>query len=338
VRAVRRKLRLGLLGTGIAARKLYVPAFARLEDRIEVVACASRRRESAAAFARLAGVPTVASSARQLLTRPDVDAIFISLPIAVQPRFVLEALAAGKPVISEKPIAPDPAAGKKLLRAAGRFSTPWMIAENYAFLPEAERVKRWVERGRLGRVRLVEARQTAWLDRRNPYVRTAWRARPRHLGGFVLDGGVHLAHLVRRLFGMPVELGAITAAFDPALPPIDTAVAALRFAGGAVGTWTSCFTARDDGPLLRVLGSRANAELHRDRAVLRQPSGRETVFRSGVDSYEAQLRHFAGVVLDGAPLAYSPTDALADLTLIAAVCGHGTGRDIASRGRRRRKP
>jgi predicted dehydrogenase len=335
---MRAKLRLGLLGTGIAARKLYVPALARLGERVEVVACASRRRENAAAFARLAGVPIVAGSARQLFSLPDVDAIFISLPIAVQPRFVVEALAAGKPVISEKPIAPDPAAGRALLTAAARFSPPWLVAENYAFLPEAERVQRWLELGRLGQVRLVEARQIAWLDRRNPYVRTAWRARPRHVGGFVVDGGVHVAHVVRRLFGMPVDLKTITAAFDPALPPIDTAVAVLRFAGGAVGTWTSCFTARDDGPLLRVLGSRANAELHRDCAVLRAPGGREIVFRSGVDSYEAQLRHFADVVLDGTPLAYSPADALADLTLIAAVCGHGAARRIASRRRGRRKP
>jgi predicted dehydrogenase len=74
---------------------------------------------------------------------------------------------------------------------------------------------------------------------------------------------------------------------------------------------------------VRVLGSRANAELHRDRAVLRASSGRQTVFISGVDSYEAELRHFADVVLDGAPPAVTPADALADLRLIAAICGSG---------------
>ena len=320
---MRSKLRLGLLGTGVAARTLYLPAFARLGDRVEVVACASRHRENAAAYARLAGIPTVADGAQELFSLSELDAVFISLPIDLQPRFVLEALAAGKAVMSEKPVAHNPAAGRRLVAAAARFSPPWLIAENYAFMPEVERLERWLKRGRLGEVRLVEARQLSWLDRRNPYVRTAWRERPRHIGGFVGDAGVHIAHIVRRLFGMPVELKGLTAAFDETLPPIDTAVAVLRFTGGAVGTWTSCFTARDEGPLVRVLGSRANAELHRDRAVLRAASGRETVFRSGVDSYEAELRHFADVVLDGAPPAVTPADALADLTLIAAVCGSG---------------
>jgi predicted dehydrogenase len=320
---VRSKLRLGLLGTGIAAHKLYLPAFARLGDRIEVVACAGRHRENAERYARLARIPRVVNGARELFAMPELDAVFISLPIDLQPRFVLQALVAGKAVMSEKPVAHNPGAGRRLVTAAARFSPPWLIAENYAFLPEVARLERWLQRGRLGDVRLVEARQTAWMDRRNPYVDTAWRARPRHIGGFVLDGGVHVAHVVRRVFGMPVELKCLTAAFEEALPPIDTAVAVLRFAGGALGTWTSCFTARDHGPLVRVLGSKANAELHHDRAVLRAAGGRETVFRSGVDSYEAELRHFADVVLDGAPLAVTPADALADLMLIAAVCGSG---------------
>ena len=322
---MRRRLRLGLLGTGVAARTLYLPAFARCRDRVEVVACASRHRESAEVFARLAGIPRVAANSRDLLAVPGLDAVFISLPIAAQPRYVLQALAAGKAVLSEKPVAHTVAAGRHLVAAAAHLSPPWLVAENYAFLPEVARLQRWLEQGRLGEVRLVEVRQIAWLDGGNPYFNTAWRQRPRHIGGFVVDGGVHLAHVVRRLFGVPEIVRCLTARFDPALPPIDTAVAVFRLASGALGTWTSCFTARDQCPLVRLLGSRANAELHRDRAVLRTAGGRETEYRSGVDSYEAQLRDFADVVLRGAPIAVTPEDALADLELIAAICGSGPG-------------
>ncbi len=332
---VRAKLRLGLLGTGVAARRLYLPAFARLGDRVEVVACASRRRERAAAYARLAGIPKVAGSAAELLALPEVDAVFISLPIDRQPRYVLAALAAGKAVMSEKPVAQTVAAGRRLVATARRFAPPWLVAENYAFLPEVGRMRRWVERGRLGEIRLVEVRQVVRMDRRSPYFATAWRARPRHVGGFVVDGGVHLAHVVRTVVGAPVGIRGFTAAFDGALPPIDTAVAALRFSGGAVGTWTSCFSARGDGPLVRVVGSRGSAELHRDRAVLH--AGGETVFHSGVDSYEAEIRHLADVVLDGTRPAVTPADALADLTLVAAVCGGGRAPRPGARDGTRRK-
>ncbi len=329
---MRRKLRLGLLGTGIAARELYLPAFARLGDRIELAACASRGRTSAEAYARAAGIPKVASTARELLALPGLDAVLISLPIAEQPRYVLQALAAGKAVLSEKPVAPSVAAGRRLVREAASYSPPWLVAENYAFMPAVARLHRWLEHGRLGEVRLVEVRQVGWMDRRNPYFNTAWRAHPRYIGGFVVDGGVHLAHVLRRLLGMPVRVRSLTASFDPALPPIDTAVAVLEFASGTLGTWTSCFSARDDAPLLRLLGSAANAEFHRDRAVLRTAGGRETVFRSGVDSYEAQFRHFADVVLRGVPVAVTPAEALADLTLIAAICDSGPA------ARRRKSP
>ena len=334
---MRRKLRLGLLGTGVAARRLYLPAFARLAGRVEVVACAARHRANAQDYARLAGIPKVAGSARELLAVPGLDAVFISLPIWAQPRYVLQALAAGKAVLSEKPIAHTVAAGRRLVEAAARFPSPWLVAENYAFLPEVAKLEEWLDRGRVGEVRLAEIRQVAWLDRRNEYFNTAWRARPRHAGGFVVDGGVHLAHVVRRLFGMPARVDALTAQFDPALPPIDTAVAVLRFASGALGTWTSCFTAHDAGPLLKVLGGKATAELYRDRAVLRPAVGREIEYRSGVDSYEAQLAHFADVVLRGAPPAVWPADARAHLTQVKAICARGPGARRRETRRKRRE-
>ena len=313
-----RKLRLGLLGTGVAARELYLPAFERLRQRIELVACASRHRNKARDYARLARIPKVVATANELFALPELDAVLISLPIHLQPRYVLEALAAGKAVVSEKPVAPTVAAGRRLLKAAARFSPPWLVAENYAFMPAVRRIQTWVERGRLGTVRLVEATMMTWLDRSNRFVRTPWRARPKH-GGFVVDAGVHLAHVVRRCFGLPVKAKSLTARFNPALPPIDTAVAVLEFASGALGTWTTCFTARHEGPLLRVYGSRANAELHRDRAVLRAADGRETVLEDRTDSYEAQFRHFADVVLKGHPVAVTPEEALADLAFVESI-------------------
>jgi predicted dehydrogenase len=227
-----KKLRLGILGTGIAARELYRPAFERLRDRVELAACANRRRSKALEYAHLARIPRVVGTAEELFALPDLDAILISLPIHLQPRYVLAALAAGKAVVSEKPVAPSVAAGRRLLRAAARFSPPWLVAENYAFMPAVQQLQAWVERGRLGGIRLVEAAMTAWLDRSNPFFRTAWRARPEH-GGFIVDAGVHLAHVVRRCFGPPVKVSSLTGCFTPALPPIDTAVAVLERLGCA---------------------------------------------------------------------------------------------------------
>ncbi len=73
-----KKLRLGLLGTGIVAEKHYLPAFQKLSRRIELVACANRTRQKAERFARLAGGPKVVDDAEQLFALPEVEAVLLS--------------------------------------------------------------------------------------------------------------------------------------------------------------------------------------------------------------------------------------------------------------------
>jgi predicted dehydrogenase len=308
-----------MIGTGVAARNLYLPAFAALGKKIEIVACTNRTRKKAEAYARLAKIPRVVDNAAELLQLPEVDAVLISLPIDLQPALVKQALAAGKAVISEKPMAPSVSEGRKLVKAVARFRAPWLVAENFAFMPAIARLERWLEQGRLGEPRLVEAVQMTWMDQKNPFFHTPWRHQPQHIGGFVADAGVHVAHVVRRLFGMPEVVKNLTAQFDPALAPIDTAVAVLRFPSGVLGTWTSCFTAHYRGPMLRVYGSKGTAELGWNSVLLRSARGQETLFRTEVDSFQAQFSHFCDVVQKGVPVAYGPEAALLDLTLIDSI-------------------
>lgn len=314
-----RPLRLGILGTGIAAHKLYLPAFKQLGREIKLVACANRTKAKAQAFARAAGVPLVLDSGDDLLAQPEVEAVLISLPIELQPTWVLKALRAGKHVISEKPVAPDLAQGRALLKAAApyqRRGLKWLVAENFHFMRQASQLQAWLEAGALGDVRLVETHQVSLMEPSNPYFHSAWRKSPRFVGGFVVDAGVHLANVLRRSFGLPVEIRRIRAAFNPELPPLDTVVAALRFASGAVGTWTSCYAAVHQGPFISVHGSKANVDLFWHQAVLTPHRGKPRVVPAGPDTQLLQFRHFAQAVVLDQPLALSPAEALADLAFV----------------------
>jgi predicted dehydrogenase len=317
---MRRPLQLGIIGTGLAANNLYLPALKELKGKVTLVACANRRRSKAEAFARLAKVPTVVDTAEQLIALPEVEAVLISLPIELQPKYVLLALGSNKPVLSEKPVAPSVAEGKRLLRAAAKFAAPWQVGENFAFMTHGQQLCRWVTQGRLGEVRLVQVTQMTKMDKTNPYFKTAWREKPGHVGGFVVDGGVHVANIVRRCFGMPVEVRGFVASFDPKLAPIDSAVATLKFASGALGTWTSCFSVRYDGPILRAYGSRANVEMTWDKATLHDANGQKTVRVNQRNSFAAQFEHFADVVQRGKALLMTPEEALADLSLVESLC------------------
>ena len=315
-----RGLRLGLIGTGVAARELYAPAFQQVKGKVKVVACANRTRKKAEQYAKTYGIPKVVGTAEELIALPEVDAVMISLPIDKQPEYVLQALRAGKPVLSEKPVAPSVAVGRRLIKAAAKFDVPWLVGENFAFMSHVARLERWLTEGRLGDVRLVQVFQMTRMNEHNPYFKTAWRAKPGHVGGFVVDGGVHVANVVRRCFGLPQSLRGLVGAFDANLPPIDTVVAAMRFESGALGTWTSCYCAEYDGPLLRVFGSRANVDLTWDSVVLRPFKGKETKCAVTRNSFAAQFEHFADVALRGKSPLVTPQDALADLQFVESLC------------------
>ncbi len=317
-----RPLRLGLLGTGVAARRLYLPALKRLGREVVLVACANRTRAKAETFARDSGSPKVVPDLAALAGLPDVEAVLVSLPIPEQPRAVLECLRLGKAVLSEKPVAPDLGSGRALLaKVRGRFPTGplWMVAENYRFMPHVDWALERLRAGDLGEVRVVEVRQSGVMDPSNPYFHTAWRRDARFVGGFVFDAGVHLAHVARRLLGTPTQIRGLTAGFHPELKPMDTAVAALRFPGGAVGLWLSSFSCDCGGAMLTLRGSRASLEIHREHALLTPAKGRARVFRSQADSYALQLLAFARALRAGEPSPYPPSEALEDLAFMEGV-------------------
>ena len=316
---MKHRLRLGILGTGLAAKLLYLPALKNLQDRIEVVACANRRRQKAEHFAKLVGCPLVVDTAEELIALPRVEAILISLPIDTQPEFVRMALRAGKAVLSEKPVAPSAAAAKRLLKSTARYDAPWMVGENVHFMPHVRKLLQWLAAGRVGDLRVIQAVQINKMDAKNPYFHTDWRRKPNFMGGFIVDGGVHLAHVLRLCAGMPVHVENRTAQFDAALPPMDSAVALLEFPGGVLGTWTSCFAAHYHGAIFRVSGSRGYAEIDWTRATLYDGRGTRTVFESDIDSFYAQFDHFADVVNKGITPEVTPREALQDLAFMERI-------------------
>jgi len=98
-------VRIAIIGAGIFARDAHIPAMLELGNTFEIVAICSRREESARELAeKLPNKADVYTDAAQLLAREDIEAIDILLPISTMPSMVEQALAAGKHVISEKPI------------------------------------------------------------------------------------------------------------------------------------------------------------------------------------------------------------------------------------------
>jgi len=117
-----------------------------------------------------------------LLSRPDISAVIIALPITVQPTFILKALAAGKHALSEKPVAPDVKRGlevidtyRQLYKSKGLI---WRVAENSEAEPGYRAVAAAIQSGKIGKVILFKTLVTNYIDKNNIWYKTPWRTVP----------------------------------------------------------------------------------------------------------------------------------------------------------------
>ncbi|WP_243708262.1 Gfo/Idh/MocA family oxidoreductase [Actinomadura sp. GC306] len=147
---------MGVLGCADIALRKVMPAMKEAAN-IELAAVASRDPAKAPAVARRFGC-AAADGYDGLLERADVDAVYIPLPAALHAHWTARALAAGKHVLAEKPLACDHATAVALVDQA-RTAGLWLM-ENYMFLHHGQhrRVGELVAEGRIGALRVFTAR------------------------------------------------------------------------------------------------------------------------------------------------------------------------------------
>ena len=224
-------MRIGIIGAGGAARGIHLPGFRLFPGAEIAVVC-----DLDPAAARGAGAAEVSTDYRQVLGRPDIDAVVVATPNYLHREMALAALAAGKDVLCEKPLALNREVAEEMLRAAERAGRVHMTAFTYRYTPAIQYARHLIERGALGELRTVRA---AYLMALSGHV-LGWRSEKRLAGSGVLaDIGSHLVHLVQFLAG---DIRALTASErrfreDPASDVEDWMAFLAEFANGACGTF-----------------------------------------------------------------------------------------------------
>ena len=143
-----------LLGAGIFASNAHAPVLEKYPETFRCVAVWSRRLESAEKVAARLDAQAF-TDLDKVLALPDVDAAVMALPIDVQPSIVLKALAAGKHVLSEKPIAPTVHEAQSLLHFYATHHADnlvWSVAENFRYEPALLHAAKIIRDGIIGRV------------------------------------------------------------------------------------------------------------------------------------------------------------------------------------------
>ena len=210
----------GVIGTGQWSR-VHVEALSA-SPHVERITLAGRNVAAREALAReFTSIHRTVDSAAELLDDESISMVHIVLPHFLHAEIASRALSAGKHVICEKPAATRLADFDATVRAAQQHNRRLLVVMNQLYNPVAQRVRRLVDEGALGRVFLsVEnAYSNAATIYRDP---TAWRTSvDRAGGGNLIDGGYHMVY--RHLYyletcGVPRGVRAETAqlAVDPA--------------------------------------------------------------------------------------------------------------------------
>ncbi len=325
---------MGVIGTGLIADFAHLPAYR--EAGATVVAVADVVESRAARMANKYDVAQVYTDYRRLLERKDIEAVSVCVPNYLHAPIVLDALAAGKHVLVEKPMAMNLAEAKAMEVAAERAGRILMVGFNSRFRPDVVKLRRLIQAGKFGDLYFAE---TGYIRRRG-YPSGWFTVKAESGGGPVVDIGIHVMDFTRYLVGspLPVSVVATTQNKFGACPVEDGtwessdvreglrdgkvfdvedfATAWIRFDNGLVMTLTTAWTANvpRDRVYSNLLGSLAGASIDSYHPIHKRSEGGADVELLDVYTEEAgmvcdmaipyrnvvthcaEIRHFLGVI------------------------------------------
>ncbi len=229
-------LRWGILGTGRIVSK-YAEAFRHVRGA-ELMAIASRDGDRSRAVAAQYGIRRAQAGYDELLKDPEVDAVINALHNGLHCEWTCRALAAGKHVLCEKPLACSYAEAEQMFAAAHQHRRWLLEGFMYRFHPQMIEAQRLVADGAIGRVVHIRAARTSYSrERDNPRY---WKDAG---GGALLDVGCYGVNLCRLFANAePVRVWA-SADFDKATGVDLTTTGLLEFPGNVTAHIVSSMNA-----------------------------------------------------------------------------------------------
>lgn len=323
------RLGVGLIGLGRLAQATHLPALLSMPNAYVAGLCDVQPGRAAGVAAAHGLVAPVESDYEVLLSRPEVEAVVVSVPNAFHAPAVLAALRAGKHVLCEKPPALNAAQAAEMLVAARQARCLLAYGFNNRYRDDVRHLRAFIESGALGEIYYAKAQ---WLRRRG--TPQGWFTDKSIAGGGALiDIGVHVLDLTLHLMGYPRATHVAAATYGvfgyeapmgvrswqaadvlegtAPEPPVfnveDLATAFIRFENGAVISLESSWAlhmGEEEGRDVRIYGARGGAGLAPHLTIHTELAGqlvdvRPVVAQSLVGGHAQEMRAFVAAVQRG---------------------------------------
>ena len=223
-------VKLAVLGAGLIGKRHIEYILAEPEAELLAIVDPSTAGKDVAEQKQIRWYPSFAA----LLANQKPDGVIVATPNQLHLENGLEILAAGVPVLVEKPITDDVVSAMRLVKTAEAAGVPLLVGHHRRHNPMIRAAKQIIGSGRLGRIIAVHA--SCWFMKPDEYFAVPWR---RMKGaGPVLLNLIHDVDLLRCLCGEVTSVQAIESRAARGNAVEDTAVILLHFESGALGTMT----------------------------------------------------------------------------------------------------
>ncbi len=228
---------------GLGAQAEKIAAALQISRNGTLMAAASKDRARAESFAKKHGAKVFFSDYKKMLKERDVDAVFVASPNNLHKNQALAALAAGKHVLCEKPLALSHADGRAMVKRAQESKLILGTGFHLRFHPLMQEIRTLIHKKFIGELVSLDMHWSVGIPgatTRTPFEgHMRWRDNPREAGGgAVMARGVHMFDLLRFLTGD--EVTRVMAHTDATSKTVDTfATGIFQMSRGAVATLTT---------------------------------------------------------------------------------------------------
>lgn len=261
-------LRSAIIGCGGVAR-VHAHAINDNTDA-QLVATVDIKEERAIRYAEKYGVEGCKpyTDYKELLKDPTIDVVHICTPHHLHAPMVIDAVAAGKHVIVEKPVAINVGQAKAMIEAVKKSDrVVGVILQNRYNLASCE-AKKVIDEGKLGKILGARAFVT-WYRKEEYYKDSDWKGTwDKEGGGVLIDQAIHTIDLMQWLVGeIDWVKGNIANHFHPYIEVEDVAEGLIQFKNGARGIiYATNFYSYDADIILEIHGEKGKVFIEKDRA------------------------------------------------------------------------
>jgi UDP-N-acetyl-2-amino-2-deoxyglucuronate dehydrogenase len=228
-----RKLRFALAGCGRIAAK-HFESIRRHADRAELVAVCDPDPAALAAATALTGARGFAAYGRMLAEAP-ADCVVLATPSGLHSQQAREAAAAGRHVMTEKPMATRWADALAMVKACDDAGVRLFVVKQNRRNHTLQLLRRALDAGRFGRIYMV-AVNVFWSRPQSYYDSAAWRGTWEFDGGAFMNQASHYVDLLDWLIGPVESVMATTGTLARSIEVEDTGAAVLKWRNGAIGS------------------------------------------------------------------------------------------------------